>query len=188
MRYLFLLLIIATCVGVFVMLIKPKYDSLESLREDVRVQTANLATAEQLKKSRQNLIDTYNKIPKQNIDDLRTLLPDSVDNIRLIIQIDSLATKNGLSKLRNVDYQVAQETTVAEGDTAAPKEAYGEFVMSFQTVGDYKSFLTFLSDLEYNLRIVDVTDVVFEKSTTPSGVVLDTMIYKVTLKTYWLKQ
>ena len=194
MRYLFLLLIIATCIGVFVMVIKPRYDGLETMREEVRQQTANLATAEQLKQSRQNLINEYNTISKEDLADLKTLLPDSVDNIRLIIQMDSLATKNGLSKLRSVDYQVAQEVpTPAQGsEVPAAKQPYGEFVMSFQTVGQYKNFLAFLSDLEYNLRLVDVTDVVFEKVTTTSStgqsIASENMTYKVTLKTYWLEQ
>jgi Tfp pilus assembly protein PilO len=191
MRYFILLIFIGASIGVFATIIKPRYDALQSARADVAVSDASLSTASKLKSSREELITRYNSIPKADLDNIKTLLPDSVDNIRLIIQLDSLATKNGLSTLRNVDYQSTEEkkTTAPSGVTtpAAQKLPYGEFVISFQTVGQYKNFLAFLSDLEQNLRVVDVTGVEFSTNELNPGLTTN-MLYTVTLKTYWLKQ
>jgi hypothetical protein len=107
MRYFFLILLIAASIGTFVMVIKPRYENLRETRQQVSSSDENLATAAKLKTSREELIARYNSVPKADLDNLKTLLPDSVDNIRLIIQLDALATKNGLSTLRNVDYQIA---------------------------------------------------------------------------------
>jgi Tfp pilus assembly protein PilO len=191
MKYFFSLLLIAVSITIFVVVIKPQYNELQSTREAVAIANANLETASKLAESRDALIATYNSISKTDLDNLRTLLPDSVDNIRLIIQINSLATKNGLSLLRNVDYQTTQEATAASTlqspDTT--NKPYGEFAVSFQTAGQYKNFLAFLSDLEQNLRLVDVTRIEFapsDQGVTQSAAT--SLTYKVTLKTYWLKQ
>jgi Tfp pilus assembly protein PilO len=190
MRYIFLLILIAASIGVFVTVIKPRYDSLQQIRSDVAAADQNLATAAKLKTSREELIARYNSIPKADLDNLKTLLPDSVDNIRLIIQLNALATKNGLSTLRNVDYQSDDKSATASPAAQSPEQArkaFGEFTISFQTVGQYQNFLAFLSDLEQNLRLVDVIKVEFdtmEGTQNPTG----TAAYKITLKTYWLKQ
>jgi hypothetical protein len=199
MRYIFLLLLIGASIGIFVAVILPRYNVVKADRAEIATYNANLVTATQLQQSRDSLITQYNNIPKTDLDNIKTLLPDSVDNIRLIIQLDSLATKNALSSLRNVDYnpdQVpttgtpAKTTTARTDDPATAQRPYGEFVISFQTTGQYSNFLSFLSDLEQNLRLVDVTNIEFLPSsatgTTQTGA--SGLSYKVTLKTYWLKQ
>ena len=202
MRYFFLLLLIVASIGIFVAFIVPRYQVLQTTRAQVAIDSANVTTATQLQKSRDSLIAQYNTIQKSDLDNLKTLLPDNVDNIRLIIQINSLATKNGLSSLRSVDYNAADvasaENTGHSGAAAAPATAtsasgnlpYGEFVMSFQTSGPYSNFLAFMADLEKNLRIVDVTDILFTPAIDSTGVQNPAVgiTYKVTLKTYWLKQ
>jgi len=194
MRYIFLLIVIAVSVGVFSIYVKPRYEEVRAIKKEVSSYNGNLDTADKLKTSREELIAQYNSIPKSDLDNLKTLLPDSVDNIRLIIQVDLLATRNGLSTVRNVNYQLKDvaAATGASGQQAgqspeSAKRPYGEFVISFETTGQYKNFLSFLSDLEANLRLVDITKIDF----TPTGTVQSlagNMSYKVTLKTYWLKQ
>lgn len=214
MRYIFLLVIIAASVGVFVAVIIPRYDIIKTEQAQVSTYTSNLATANQLQQSRQALIAQYNTISQSDLTNLTTLLPDSVDNIRLIIQINALATTNGLSSLRNIDYNASavaadgtstnttgtnstssSTTSSAPDTTSDPNQAlspYGQFVMSFQTSGQYSNFLSFLSDLEQNLRLVDVSDIEFTPATstgtTGTQTLASGMSYKVTLTTYWLKQ
>ncbi len=191
MKYFLSLLFIAVSITVFVVIIKPDYNKLQVTRQAVDLANTNLQTASNLAKSRDELITKYNSISKNDLDNLKILLPDSVDNIRLIIQVNSLATKNGLSLLRNVDYQTDQQAIAATTlqDPSASKLPYGEFSISFQTTGQYKNFLAFISDLEQNLRLVDVVKVDFvpsDAATAQSSAI--SMTYKVTLKTYWLKQ
>lgn len=179
------LLFITVSIIVFFVIIKPNYDKMQQVHQEVKTSQANLETAGNLIKSRDGLLATYQNISKTDLDNLKTLLPDNVDNIRLIIQINSLATKNGLSLLRNVDYQADQNTDLANPLTT-DNLPYGEFNMSFQTSGQYKNFLSFLSDLEQNLRLVDINKVEFLPADQQSSA--SSMTYKVSLKTYWLKQ
>ena len=186
MRYIFLTILIAVSLGVFFFFLKPQYQSARALQQQVAVYNSSLDTADKLKTSREELIAKYNSISKTDLDNIRSLLPDTVDNIRLVIQLDALAARNGLSTIKNVNYQTEKEKQENETPETS-RLPYGEFVISFETSGQYKNFLSFLSDLEENLRLVDVTEVSFlEGSTaaTASGV----LSYKLTLKTYWLKQ
>lgn len=186
MRYIFLLILIALSIAAFMMFVKPAYQQTKQIRESILSDSTNLNTAGKIKESREALIAAYNNIPKADLDSLRVLLPDSVDNIRLIIQIDSLATKNGLSTVRNVEYQTDTKPTTAGQSPEAMRKPYGEFTISFSTTGQYQNFLSFLSDLEANLRLVDITKVEFQQLSTTQ--VASTMNYRVTIKTYWLKQ
>jgi Tfp pilus assembly protein PilO len=188
MRSIFLLVLIALSIAAFAFYIKPRYEAARDFKTQVASYNSNLDTAEKLKTSREELIAKYNNIPKADLDNLKTLLPDSVDNIRLIIQVDSLAVRNGLSTVRGVNYQV-QETNVAVDaqNQAISRALYEEFTMSFETSGQYQNFLSFLSDLEQNLRIVDVVKIDFSPNTSSTSPATS-MQYRITLKTYWLKQ
>jgi hypothetical protein len=186
MRYFFLLLLLGASIAVFGLYVVPRYHNLQAAQAEVAGYQRNLDTAKKLADSRESLIATYRSISKDDLDNLKVLLPDSVNNIRLIIQIDALAKKNGLSVLRSIDYQANQDKPAAGSDTA--RSPYGEFVISFQTSGQYKNFLSFIADLEQNLRLVDVTSVGFDVPDTAAAQNAIGPTYKVTLKTYWLKQ
>jgi Tfp pilus assembly protein PilO len=186
MRYLFLLILIAGSVGVFVKLVQPMYANVQNLRSEVSTSGGSLSTAGIIKKQRDDLIAKYHSISKTDLDSLNALLPDSVNNIRLIIQMNALANKNNLSTLRSVDYQTG-ESKDKNTQYLDSEKPYGEFLISFQTTGQYKNFLTFISDLESNLRLVDIVGIDFSSSDGEVGGTTS-MSYKVTLKTYWLKQ
>jgi Tfp pilus assembly protein PilO len=187
MRYLFLLILISVSVGAFIKFVQPLYKDVQGLRSEVTTSGGSLNTAQIIKKERDDLIAKYNGIQKVDLDNLETLLPDTVNNIRLIIQINALANRNNLSTLRNVDYQTNEKKDPATpaGFLPADDKLYGEFTISFQTSGQYNSFLNFISDLEQNLRLVDITAVDFSSSDPTRQ---SSMNYKVTLKTYWLKK
>ncbi len=189
MKYIFPIIIIGACITVFVLAVSPRYKAMQQTRESVALSNANLQTAARLAQSREELITKYNAISKSDLDNLKTLLPDSVDNIRLIIQINALAAKNGLTILKNVNYEAKKDTPPTPQGTAAEVDKKGEFLISFQTTGQYKNFLSFLSDLEQNLRLVDVLNVTFSGvGETSQQTAANVLGYKVTLKTYWLKQ
>jgi Tfp pilus assembly protein PilO len=186
MRSIFLVILIALSVGAFLLYVKPKYEDARDFKTQIADYSSNLDTAEKLKTSREELIAKYNSIPKSDLDNLKALLPDSVDNIRLLIQIDSLAVRNGLSTVRNVNYQ-AETSESTQKAKVATGEPYQDFTISFETTGQYQNFLSFLSDLEANLRVIDITKIEFSPSASTQALT-SSMSYKITLKTYWLKQ
>ncbi len=106
------------------------------------------------------------------------MLPDHIDNVRLIIDLDEMA-KNYNMRVRNFKTDSTQKKDVIgkEGD------AYGTLTLSFSTTAPYNTFLAFLHDIEKSLRILDVTAIQFSSNDTDSQL----YDYNVTVKTYWLK-
>lgn len=190
MRAITSIIIIAASLLVFFVFVVPNYQSLQTLRKEVADYTTRLSTAEEITSSREELISRYNNISKADLEALQKLLPDQVDNIRLIIQLDALATKNGLSSLRNVTYDTkANEAQVRPNDApvVGSQKPYGSFTLSFETAGQYKNFLSFISDLERNLRLVDIVAVDFSATEFSDRGFVDSARYRITVKTYWLK-
>src|SRR5581483_346257 len=105
---------------------------------------------------RDKLLDRFNKMDKEDLDKLSKLLPDHIDNVRLIIDIDEMAKKYGM-RIRNFTAD-ASEKRVTIGKDATP---YGTLTLSFSTTAPYNTFLAFMHDLEHSLRIIDVTGVQF---------------------------
>ncbi len=127
-------------------------------------------------KKRDVLIADKNKISNDNNDRLEKLLPSNIDNIKLIIEIGKIAQGRGLT-LRNVsvgNFNNSQQV-------GAGNSSYGTLSLSFTVTSSYNNFLSFLSDLENNLRIIDVTGINFTSSDNGQ------YDFGITLNTYWLK-
>lgn len=135
---------------------------------------ANRST--EIVKQRNNLISKKNSISDSDQSRLQILLPNNIDNIRLIIEINRIAAARNLF-LRNINFAEAKDTS-SIGSTNAP---YGTLSLKFTVTASYNNFLNFLTDLENNLRLLDITDISFNAS--DSGL----YDFNVSLNTYWLK-
>lgn len=190
-RFLIPILIIGIAAAGFVLFTSPLLDELKSLRGEVEAYNVALNNSKELENERDKLTKQYNDIDPANIDKLQKLLPDSVDNIRLILEIEKIAMPYGMA-LRNVKYDALADketkTVVQAGGAPVSSQEYGTWELAFSTTGTYANFVNFLKDLEKNLRIVDVSSVEFS-SDIGTEVPGFTPVYQytITLKTYWLK-
>lgn len=192
-----LFLIISTIL--FFVVIDPNYKEVSQLRSDVSTYSTALNNSNELQKTRDSLVDVYKGIKKEDRDRLAHLLPSTIGNIELILEIEKIASLRGMPiedirfearKLENKDQANTQTDTivVAESD---PSEylPYGIFPMEFVVEGRYDTFIEFLKDLEQNLRLVDIKSISFSVPVSTSGGNVDSSVYKYSLKveTYWLK-
>jgi len=83
------------------------------------------------------------------------------------------------------------DSNMVVSEAAADARKYNAFPLGFTTEGDYDSFLLFLKDLEYNLRLIDVKSISFSVPQDTGKPIdgLDSNVYRYTVKveTYWLK-
>lgn len=197
--------------GIFFWYTKPTYDNSLAMQANITQNNAALDKAAELQKLRQTLLSRFNTFDPTDLDRLQKLLPDHVDNVRLILDLDKLAERGGLA-LQNVDVSSAQKQTAknqtALGAVGSSNQKYDSLTLTFSTVATYKDFVQFLSNLESSLRIVDLVSL----SITPAGgsaaVVTSPTnafatsnartpivsrpteplyTYNMTLRTYWLK-
>lgn len=194
MKNLIAIILTIAAVGLFYVYVSPTYSEILSLRAEKAEYDEALNNSQKVQDTRDELLGKYNGFSPTDLKRLEKLLPNSVDNIRLIIEIDSIASRyNMILK----DVQVPTPTPLV-GTAGAPNEAlpevktapYGTAELSFGVVGQYETYRSFMKDLEKSLRIVDITGISFvgPKDAKDAKDVSDTYTFKTTLQTYWLKQ
>ncbi|MBI5134285.1 MAG: type 4a pilus biogenesis protein PilO [Candidatus Taylorbacteria bacterium] len=136
-----------------------------------------LTNSREYQEEKERLLKKFNEMPRSNLEKLEKLLPNNIDNVRLVIDVDEMAKSYGM-RIRNFRAEPG-----GDGDTIGrDSTAYGTLTLSFSTTAPYNTFLAFLRDLEQSLRIIDVTGIQFASSNQS-----DLYDYNVSVKTYWLK-
>jgi Tfp pilus assembly protein PilO len=180
MKTLFSFVLIAASVALFVMFTNTHYQQIKALRAQAAEYDSALTQSKILLAQRDSLKKKYDEIPQENLDKLKKLAPDSVDNVRLVIDINGIAARRGMT-IRNIKIQ--NGNAGKSGNIGPDNNPYGSMLLSFSVTAPYDSFKGFLQDLERSLRIVDITSLSFNAN--DKGDVYD---YGVTLRTYWLRQ
>jgi Tfp pilus assembly protein PilO len=172
-----------------IVLVVAAYTDIGGLRTQQAAYNQALNNSQELLKVRGQLADKYNNLPLTDKDRLEKLMPNTVDNIRLIIDIRNIALTHGMNP-KDIKYDARTGATVATvpqagtpQQLAAAQKGYGTFELEFSVTGPYSNFLAFLGDLEHSLRLVDVESITFQAADTGSSA----MKYVVRIKTYWLK-
>lgn len=167
---------IAIAAGSFFFYTNPHYKNIQSLRSEVAEYQVALVKAKEAERIKADLAVKRDSFTQEDIDQLQKLLPDSVDNIRLLLDINQIAAGYG-STISGIKVDAAQADKSASGE----KPVYGAVTIGFTVTMPYQAFLSFLKDLEHNLRITDLTVLGFNTSET------GLYSYNVSLKTYWLQ-
>jgi|AntRauTorckE6833_2_1112554.scaffolds.fasta_scaffold02473_8 Tfp pilus assembly protein PilO len=158
----------------------PKYGDVQTLRAEQASLDTALDNARKLRASQQEILDRYNSFSREDRERLSSMLPDNIDNVKLIIELDALASQYGLP-LQNVTVSDTEEDSDVQVINEGSSE-YGEVQLQFSVRGRYEQFVQFMEQLERSLRLIDVKDLSFQ-STSEVGVYQ----YSMTIATYWLQ-
>ena len=146
-----------------------------------------LAAATSYTSEQSQLTAARNAIDTANIARLETFLPDSIDNVGLILDLDALAAHSGLA-LSNIDV-VNSSSAGAQADGSASAAALpsagtspvGSIDLTLSAIGTWSALQNFLSGVEKSERILDVRDLTVKGSDT--GV----YNYQMIVRLYWLR-
>lgn len=188
------LVMLLLAVGLFLGVTQPQYEATQSLNSQGTQLDQILAEATEFQRLKSALVARYNALPVDQLARLEKFLPDHVDNVRLILDVDSLASRNGLS-LENVIINSSEEGTSSGenadgvlGSVSAQRTPYGSISLQFGTKGSYAQFVSFLGALEQSLRLVDVINLNVRAGAPSSDTgAQNPYTYSVTMRTYWLK-
>ncbi len=159
----FLSIIVA--VVLFVYFIKPTYYETLTLRED----TLEYRDAvDQYKVYAVSLEDKLSEKSKYADEDekLNNLLPEETDSTKLLVDLKALATRNALL-FGNVAVVEAGESEESLSDDESQEVAVPVLVgtdISFDVVGTYDQFKSFLEDLEDSQTLFEVVGISFDTS------------------------
>jgi Tfp pilus assembly protein PilO len=177
MANLFPILMLVASIGLFVGYIDPQYSEIKSLQSQKADYDQALVDANKLGKKRDDLLTQINSFKQEDLTRLSKLLPDNIDNVRLIIDIDEIAKQYGM-RIRNF---ITSQTKKEQGYVGDDQSTYGTLALSFSTSGTYEQFVAFMGALESSLRLVDIVSIEFIAAET------NISDFNVTIKTHWLK-
>ena len=201
MRRIFPIIFIIIAIAIFFTVGKPLQSDVSVLSADVSQYNTALSNSTELEKTRDSLLDVYNKqVSPDNKDRLNKLLPNNTNNIELILEIQKIIDLYNLP-LSNIKFDApiisgsgnvsnttnnASNTQTAKAQSLLP---YGVFNLEFQTQGSYETFVSFVNSLEGNLRLINIKAITFAPIISKNGSLADTDNYKfdIKLETYWLK-
>ena len=171
-----ILLIIGSFALIFFFVI-PQYKVVQNEKALIASLNSALTNSRQVQGLRDSLLTKYNTISDVELDRLKKILPDHVDNVRLILEFDRIALRNGMV-LQNVSTQEGSKT---KGSFGPDESLFGKLRIRFSVIGQYDSLVNFLTEIEQSLRVVDIVALSFTRG---KG---DLNEYEIEVETYWLK-
>lgn len=180
MRSLLPIIFVLIALGLFFVYIDPTYQEIKVLRAQEGQYDSALTKSKELQATRDTLLGKYNTFASSDLERLTKLIPDNVDNVRLVLDLDGIAATYGMS-IRNVLVSGSGVERAQRGAVGPSASPYESVVLSFSVFSTYDDFIRFLEDLEQSLRIVDIISISF---TAPEG---DLYEFSVSVRTYWLK-
>jgi len=186
MQRLLPIVLVIAAIGLFFVYTSPAYTGpVTEARLEVQSLNGALDAANAFKDNERKLTEERDALPADGLARLSALLPDNVNNIQLILDLDALAARSGV---RLSNFNVGEQTTdgsavAGEGeglpvDTTSP---YGFIDITVTAEGTYSAFRTFLEAAEKSLRLLDLVSLNVKSSAT--GV----YTYDMTFRIYWLQ-
>lgn len=169
---------------------KPTYEEISTINDEISQYETALNQVSEIQKTRGELMAEYEQIPQDNLYVLSRILPTSFDRVRFLIEMDRIATANGLT---------AQDVSFSNSSGEGTSGIYQSTEVSFSTSGSYEEVQSFIRDVEQSARLIDITELSISGTSGGSGGSGgsgDTFIssgptggqntYEFTGKTYWL--
>lgn len=175
MKFFQVILLVASIIMFFV-IIEPKrpvIQDLEKSRDEFEIVRGH---GQKLQQTKNDLIDRFKNISPEEINRLKSFLPDTVDNVRLLVDIDAIAKRKRLT-ITNISINTDEATQ--EGEDVG---GIGKVGITFTFVSSYNAMKDILAELEQSLRMVDV-----KKIEIATGADTNTFATTLTIDTYWLR-
>lgn len=185
MKILAQIFFIAAAIAGFIWFINPTYADIQKKQASYqKLEDANRKAME-LRAKREELTADRKKIDEVQLKRLSEFLPDGVENVRLIIDIQHITTLVLAQDIKSPKIIGAVKGAPVGGNGVVgmgpDNKKYGTIALNFGVTTTYDKFIGFLQSLEDNLRLVDVSEISFAAA---DG---DNYDFNLTLQTYWLK-
>ena len=149
-------------------------DTLERVAE-LKIESAQfdeaLKSAQELENTIERLTRESDNIQTSDLDKLEILLPDHIDSIRFIYDLNTIA---------DIHNKTLGKVSVEE----LKGDRFTSTIVTFSINGTYSELLAFLSDLELSLRIIDVQSISFRVTNDSDK---DGIDYTIVIATHVLK-
>lgn len=142
--------------------VSPTYTEANKVKSEIAVYQQALEKATEVQELKRGLLAKLNDFSGANVERLEKMLPDHIDNIHLVLDLDGMATARGLS-LSAVSVQreggnakEKKDSGVALAGALQEQRKYQSVILQFSVVATYADMLAFMRDIERSLRLVDL--------------------------------
>jgi len=180
------LALLISAVGLYFSYISPTYDSLVQHEAFITRLEAAKGQYDTFLAKKSELTGKNMSISKDSLANLEKIMPDEVDSVRFIIDLDAIARANGMSisEFSLPTGGAAEAAPVVEGGGAGPRFTKEEFAVAL--TGDYQNFKGFLGNIESSLSLMTVTQVAVDASGDGESAAPGMYEYQVAFQTYEL--
>ena len=185
--------LILAAIGIYYGYTQKVFADIKNIKSEIADYDATLAKADELDSQLEQFNRTKDAFGAEDIGRLEKLLPNGADNVRLLIDIQSIASSTKIEGNKGMEIKDISINDENKQGTQAPSsnqafggdsgEKYSSVTLSFSTSAPYDKFKEFLSKLEQSLRLVDITTLTISPDASSAA----TYNYKISLKAYWLK-
>ncbi len=177
------LILIVIALGTYFTVTKSVITDAKAIKDTNDQYATAIKKSDQLIKDRDEVMRRYNSISQEDRDRLDKIIPAGVDNIRLMIDMNAMAVKDGVALKSIGASAISTDVNTDSGQSnnnAGP--TLSKIKISMGVTATYKQLIGFIKDLESNLRIMDISRLSLRAN--------DTGVYDLSMDviTYWLKQ
>lgn len=155
MKSILSITVIAICVGMYFMYIKPLTIEIKMKTAEKAEYTKVLGRVKEIREKREAVLSEYNSIPVEEIERLNKIVPEKIDSITMLNNLNAIGERYGVAvkDFKMIDNDASNRDVIGAGNPGSFKTS----TISMHLVGNYEQFLNFLEDVEYSLSLIDVT-------------------------------
>lgn len=190
-RNVYSLILILLAIGLYFTVTQGILDEAKVVSASNQEYITAIESASKLISVRDQVLAEYNKLSLDDRAKLDKIVPKSIDNIRLIIDLNNVALRHGfslkgvsvtaLSDNKNPSISSDGSVPVSNNNFSITTPVLEKVSVSFGLSAPYQQFISFIQDLEASLRILDVNSL--SVTANDSGI----YDWKIDLNTYWLR-
>ena len=203
MKAIISIILIAASIAFFIFFTKPKWIELKANRIEVEKLNVAQENAKKLKTRIDSLLTVKNAISPADTEKIKKMIPDNVENVKLIIDFDNMlqalvaergtaaiykaTSPTDLGKISVENPKITQGTALLDGGFDASLLGVADFTFTVSLT--YEDFMEFLKRIETSTRVFDIESITFSTPDVPAGKNPNEIVYNfnVGLKTFWLK-
>lgn len=179
------LLLVAVAVGVILAYVHPTYTvSIADIKSEIKGYDGALEAARMFAEREAELVNQRNGIDPSGLIRVEQFLPDNVENVQLFLDLDSLASRTGMT-IQDLDVSEvaapATETQVEDASSLGLDAPIDHIDLTLSASGTYASMRAFVEGTEQSLRLLDLMEITLQDSAT--GV----YSYDMRFRLYWLR-
>lgn len=140
-----------------------------------------LAAAKQYATQQDSLDQAKNAINQSDLDRLTAFLPDSVDNVGIILDLNALAARSSIA-LSSINVSLTSGQQGGSSSGILPSDSdIGSVDLTLSASGTFAALQEFLTGIEKSARILDVRQIAVHGSD------IGVYGYQMTIRLYWLR-